>query len=359
MEIETTVLSSIISKRSSPGSIWIDLDNSPHVPFFHPIVNELHERGYQTMITVRDYAQTRELANLFHLDYQLIGRHYGKNKIMKIAGLIWRSLEMLPTVVRKKPAIALSHGARSQMLLAGVLHIPSVLIADYEHSRHLPFLNPSMIIVPEVIPDSAIHLKTGRIRKYPGIKEDVYISQFTPNPGILEELGLSKKDVIVTVRPPASEAHYHNPKSDELFESVVQYLCRKEGVRIVVLPRDKKQDRSLRSVWWKSFDEGKIIIPKRAVNGLDLIWCSDLVISGGGTMNREAAALGVPVYSIFCGQIGAVDRYLADHGRLVLLKEEADFEKRIELVHRDIDSGKGFVGKEALVKIVNETISLL
>jgi uncharacterized protein len=78
-----------------------------------------------------------------------------------------------------------------------------------------------------------------------------------------------------------------------------------------------------------------LLIPKQVLDGLNLIWHSDLVISGGGTMNREAAALGVPVYSIFRGTIGAVDHFLSGEHRLVLLESPADLAPKLKVQRRD------------------------
>ena len=118
-------------------------------------------------------------------------------------------------------------------------------------------------------------------------------------------MGISEGELIVTIRPPATEAHYHNPESELLFEATINFLGKQENTRMVILPRnEKKQTAWVKSNWSEWCDSGKIIFPEHVVDGLNLIWHSDLVISGGGTMNREAAALGVPVYSIFRGKIG-------------------------------------------------------
>ena len=324
-----------MNKKSYSKKIWIDLDNSPNVPFFKPIIDELNRRGYEVMLTARDCFQVCGLADLFNLHYKRIGRHYGKNKILKVVGLFVRAMEIAPVVLRGKPALALFHGSRSPLLLASVLRIPCCDIADYEYGQRIVFVVPSWIIVPELIPDNAIDLPVERIRKYPGIKEDVYVSNFKPDPDILRLFGLSQENLVVTIRPPATKAHYHNPESEELFESVVEFLGDKAKISLVILPRDEKQAASLKKLYPTWCANGKIIIPKHVVDGLNLIWHSDLVISGGGTMNREAAALGVPVYSIFRGKIGAVDRYLSNTGRLTLIESTEDIPQKIVLARRN------------------------
>ncbi len=316
-------------------NIWIDLDNTPHIPFFRPIIAELNERGYQVKITARDAYGVCELADYFHMDYQRVGRHYGKNKFMKVAGSLIRAMQLVPAMRGGKPNIAVSHGSRSQLIAATMLGVPSVIISDYEFAKSLVGIHPTWAMMPDVISTNSPAYKKSHVYKYPGIKEDVYVPGFKPDPSVMRELGISEESLLITVRPPATEAHYHNHKSEELFESLIPYLADKPDVRIVILPRNKRQEIFVRELWPELFRNGKLIIPDKAVDGLNLIWYSDLVVSGGGTMNREAAALGVPVYSIFRGKIGAVDHYLAESGRLVLLEAVSDIASKIILARRD------------------------
>lgn len=344
---------------SVPGKIWIDLDNSPHVPFFAPIIEELERRGYPVMATARDCFQVRELADLFHLKYKLIGHHYGKNSIRKLAGLCFRALQLLPTILREKPDLAVSHSSRAQLIVSAGLGIPSLILGDYEFSKGWAFIHPTWVMCPEVVPEAALKCDPGRILKYSGIKEDVYLPRFTPDPSIKALLGLNGHDLVVTLRPPANEAHYHNPESDELFRAAINFLSDKPNVRMILLPRTKEQATSLRKVWPNPFSTGKIIVPEHVVDGLNLIWHSDLVISGGGTMNREAAGLGVPVYSIFRGKIGAVDRYLAEKGRLVLLESAEDVETKIVLARRNRPTKPQNVNGTALQEIIGQVVAIL
>lgn len=337
--------------------IWIDLDNSPHVPFFKPIIHELNNRGYAVMLTARDCFQTCGLADCYNLRYRRIGKHYGKDKIMKVAGLIFRTLKLAPTVLKEKPDLALSHGSRAQLLLASILRVPSIVITDYEYARVLS--RPDWVIAPDVIHNNSINIDKNHIFKYPGIKEDVYVPFFEPDPSKKEELGLRDEDIIITVRPPATEAHYHNSESEVLFGAVIDFICRKDNTQIVMLPRNGKQIAEIRKLWPEWCTNGKIIIPDHVVDGLNLIWYSDLVISGGGTMNREAAALNVPVYSIFRGKIGAVDNYLSRIGRLTLIESTEDIPTKIILTHRQRPSKPKLLHSSALQIIVNSIVDII
>lgn len=323
------------------GKIWIDLDNSPHVPFFKPIMAELSKRNYSMVVTARDCFQVCGLADLLKIDYKPIGKHYGKHKIFKILGSLLRIVQMAPTIMREKPTLAVSHGSRTQQMLASLLGIPSIIIFDYEHAKALGVFHPTYVVVPEVISDGNIDFRGSQIRKYPGIKEDVYVPDFKPDSGIKEVLKINEEDIVVTIRPPASEAHYRNPDSDKLFIATVESLSMKPNVRMIMLPRNEKQAEYIKSKWPGLIVSKKIMIPLDVVDGLNLIWHSDLVISGGGTMNREAAALGVPVYSIFRGKTGAVDRYLEKEGRLTLLTSVDDVKEKIHAIQRRKDGNSG------------------
>lgn len=334
--------------------IWVDLDNTPHVPFFKPIIRELQREGYTVVLTARDAFQVCELAARFNLAHTKVGRHYGKNRILKVGGLVWRSLQLLPFALREKPALGLSHGSRAQILLCNTLRIPTVMIMDYEFAQTPLLLRPRWEIVPDVLLNESLHCRSReRIRTYRGIKEDVYAPGFKPDPSLCEELHLNDNDVIVTVRPPANEAHYHNPESETFFVEFMNRLSRTPDAKAVLLPRNHAQEAQIRSAWPHWFTDSKVVIPRRAVDGLNLLWHSDLVVSGGGTMNREAAALGVPVYSIFRGRIGAVDRRLQQEGRLTLIERIEDVRTKIPLQKRRKDARLDARPRQALRDIVS------
>ena len=113
--------------------IWIDIDNSPHVPFFVPIVEELRKRGHEIILTARDAYQVCELLELYHLSCKVVGRHYGKNRAAKILGTCVRAAQLIPMMVHEKVDLAVSHGSRAQMMVGFALGIPTLLILDYEY----------------------------------------------------------------------------------------------------------------------------------------------------------------------------------------------------------------------------------
>jgi uncharacterized protein len=311
--------------------IWIDIDNSPHVPFFLPIIEALENEGVELMLTARDMYQVCELLEYFQLECKVVGGHFGKNKLLKVLCNLLRAVQLTPIAGYSRPDLAISHGSRAQVLVCKALGIPTLLMHDYEFSTKTGFLEPDWVLMPDVIPDGAMSKKTERVMRYPGLKEDVYIPRFEPDASILRELGISKSDLVVTLRPPATEAHYHNPESEILFAETLRLLASKPNIKAVTLPRNARQGQQLRGAWSHLISSGLMVVPEHAVNGLNLIWFSDLVVSGGGTMNREAAAMGVPVYSIFRGKIGAVDQYLAATGRLTLLESVQDVKTKLKL----------------------------
>jgi uncharacterized protein len=323
-----------VVSRSRGKKIWIDLDNSPHVPFFLPIIDGLKDAGHRVFLTARDSYQVCELLELHKLTCRVVGRHYGKRHIFKLLGTGWRALQLLPLVMRERPDLAVSHGSRGQFLIASLLRIPTIIMFDYEFVNSTGFLHPDWLFVPEVIPTERLSQAPDHVFRYPGLKEDVYVPRFKPEPGVKDFLGVGKDELMVTVRPPATEAHYHNPEGEKFLAECLQFLLEQSSSRVVLLPRNEKQAIFLRSNWTRAIAEGRFVIPEDAVDGLNLIWNSDLVISGGGTMNREAAALGVPVYSIFRGRLGAVDQYLAETGRLTVIEKIDDIRTRIILKRR-------------------------
>lgn len=343
---------------STPRRIWIDLDNSPHVPFFAPIIEELRKRGYSVILTARDAYQVCELADLFQFSYKCVGTHWGKNRILKVFGTCLRALQLLPIMARKRADLAVAHGSRSQVIASVLLRIPSVNILDYEFAQGLVIMRPTWLMTPEIIRLSEPVRKKHGVLQYPGIKEDVYVPTFRPDPSIRSRLRLDERRVVVVVRPPASEAHYHNPKSDELFAATMEFLGRKPNIQIIVLPRNQKQKLYVQKTWSALFSAGQLSIPEHPEDGLNLMWHSDLVISGGGTMNREAAALGIPVYSIFCGEIGSVDRYLSNSGRLVLIDTAEELQTRVVLERWSRPSAPRNIAHAALGKIVDDIIRL-
>lgn len=339
-------------------TIWIDLDNSPHVPFFRPIIEQLKDRGYEVLITARDCFQVCGLADQLHLEYKPIGRHYGKHQMMKLLGLGIRTLQLLPPAWRTRPALAVSHGSRSQLVAATLLGIPTLQILDYEFAKIWAGVRPSWAMIPTIIETGAVKLSPDRVLQYPGIKEDVYVPSFSPREGIREELGITEADILVTMRPPASEAHYHSAESDTLFRAAVAHLASIPETRMVVLPRTPKQGDEIKARWPELYARRKLLIPERVVDGLNLVWHSDLVISGGGTMNREAAALGIPVYSVFRGTMGSVDRYLAANGRMVLLESAAELASKLVVQRRDHGQTPSAAGQETLLAVTSHIVRL-
>jgi predicted glycosyltransferase len=345
------------SPRRKP-LIWIDLDNTPHVIFFEPIIEELRARGFPLTITARDAFQVCDLARKKNIPCRQIGQHYGKNRLLKVSGVFYRALQLAPIALRTKPALSISHGSRSQIVASNLLRIPTLLFADYEFAQYPPLMRPTWEMVPAVIPDETLCCERRRIKKYSGIKEDVYVWKFKPEPRLLPDLGLAESNLIITARPPATEAHYHNPESEGLFTSFMDRACQVENARIVLLPRNQRQGEEIKKLWPRWFDADKTIIPDGAIDGLNLIWHSDLVVGGGGTMNREAAALGVPVYSLFRGNIGAVDRHLEQSGRLILLESQQDVARKIRLEKRPRKANGETASRRSFEEVVNAIAEL-
>jgi predicted glycosyltransferase len=341
--IEITDEISPTSKTAAkpPGvrkKIWIDLDNSPHVPFFAPIIPELKAKGFEIFLTARDSYQVVDLLKYYGIQARVIGKHYGKLKILKLLGTAWRAVSLAYVVRKEKIDLSLSHGSRGCMLASALLGKETIAIMDYEHTSKVSVSRMKLwVIHPEIVRLDHSSADGKRYLEYPGIKEDVYLPSFHPDPHLRSRLGIAPDELLVTVRPPATEAHYHNPEAEGLLTATLEKFTNMQGARVLLLPRNKNQEKELRAAWPSEIASSKIVIPAHVEDGMNLIWNSDLVVSGGGTMNREAAAMGVPVYSIFRGPIGAVDRFLESQGRLVLLESVEQVQTKIRAVRRDKD----------------------
>ena len=307
--------------------IWIDLGNSPHVPFFKALAGEFETRGHEVVWTARDYAQTVELARNAGLKAEVFGTHGGKSVAAKAGKFGKRVLDLIRWARGRGIDLVVSHNSQEPLVAARILRIRSVNLMDYEHhpGNHLSFRTARGVIVPESFPQVALDRfgATKKAKRFDGIKEDVYLSDHRPDPGFsleLESFGVMPGDVLVVVRPHAPEALYHRGVENRLLDELLDQLAAVENVRIILLPRKTYQSDELRM----RHPQRNIIIPERALDGANLIAAADMVVSGGGTMNREAAALGVPAYTVFAGEPAAIDQYLIDSGRLKAIRTSED-----------------------------------
>lgn len=335
--------------NSDHKAIWIDLDNSPHVPLFAPIIKHYRDTGVEVIVTARDHSQTIALLDLhaFGWTYTIIGRHYGGNKLAKTWGLLARASKLVSHIKRlpTKPLVAVSHGSRSMVLAAKWLRIPVITMYDYEWTETSIFNRFSdRVLVPEMIPDDVLdrlNLPGRKRAKYTGIKEELYVRTFTPNADcrarfLVDGVAENDNEALVILRPPATTANYHSSQGDKLFDSILKKLAETPNVLAVVVPRTNDQADQIRRSLSRS---RRSIVLDNAVNGLDLINAADVVISGGGTMNREAALLGVPVYSTFAGRQGALDAQMEKEGLITFVRDPDDVAK-IVLKKRDRSAGR-------------------
>jgi uncharacterized protein len=297
--------------------IWIDLTNSPHVLVMRPVISELRRRGHEVEVTARDYAQTLGLCERFGIEHTAIGRHRGGGLAAKALGLGSRSLALARWARGRRFELALGHGSNDVTVAAAMLRIPSATTFDYEWATVQHNVNCRLaraVVVPDAIPPERLYRygAKGKLRRYPGLKEEYYLADFEPDSAVLAELGLDPQHPIGLVRTPPEVSLYHRFEND-LF---AQVLARLRGTQTVVLPRTREQRVELQRA-------GGLIVPEHAIDAQSLIAYADLVVSAGGTMNREAVALGTPVFTVFEGRLGAVDERLIGDGRLRRL-ETAD-----------------------------------
>jgi uncharacterized protein len=312
--------------------IWFDMTASAHPVVFRPIIERLRHRGHEVSITARDYAQTLGILDRLGLDYIAIGRHAGASRSRKVVALAARTTNLHGWAKRGSFDLAVAHGSNDLALAAAWAGIPAVNMFDYEFAiqqHHIGCRLARRVITPDAIPPSRLARfgATGeKLLQYPGLKEEYYLADFEPDPTILDQLGVDGTRVVVVVRPPPDVSLYHR-KSNPLFPRVLNYLGDREDVQAVVLPRTNAQREHVRALSLPS-----VVVAPGAVDAQSLIAASDLVVSAGGSMNREAVALGVPVYTTYGGRLGGVDESLIRSGRLRPLTDARalELEKRTE-----------------------------
>jgi len=309
--------------------LWIDLANSPHVPFFKALANRFVAEGHEIETTAREFAETIPLSKAAGFTPRVVGAHGGRDLSAKAGSIAGRAWALAGWARKRGFDLAISHNSYSQILAARAARIKSVTLMDYEHqpANHLAFRLASRIIVPASFPAErlrAFGAAVGKVRRYHGTKEDVYLADFQPDPSFVArlcEFGVKPDNTLVLMRPPAHDALYHRFQNT-LFDEALRMLLGNESVRVLLLPRNERQRAE-----YAPKTTGRLIIPASPLDGANLIAASDLVISAGGTINREAAALGVPAASIYTGRWAAVDEELIREGRLQRISDPEDLKK--------------------------------
>ncbi len=304
--------------------VWVDLTNSPHVLVLAPVIRRLEQQGHEVQVTARDFAQTLQLCERLGIGHYAIGQHRGASRADKARGLADRSFQLWRFARGRGFDLAFGHGSNDITVAARMLGIPCSTMFDYEWATVQHNVNCRLaqaVVVPDVIPVERLtrYGAEGKLRRYAGLKEEYYLYDFEPKPSVLAELGLNAAEPIAVVRTPPAVSLYHRFEND-LFGQVLKRL---RGTQTVVLPRTQEQRDQLDA-------DGGFIVPEQAIDAQSLIAYADLVVSAGGTMNREAAALGTPVFTVFEGRMGAVDERLIADGRLRRLSsaEEVVLTKR-------------------------------
>ena len=332
--------------------IWVDMSGPAHVLVLRPIIERLRAAGHDVEVTAREYTQTLQLLDLHGIEHTPIGRHGGASRAKKLTSLIGRSSSMVRFGSRRKFDLAVAHGSNDMAIVARLLGIPEANMHDYEFAvtqHHVGCRLARRVIFPDSVPSERLRrfgAGPDRLFQYPGLKEEYYLSDFEPDAGLLARLGVDADRILVVLRPPPDVSLYHR-KSNPLFPQVLERIGRDEDVQAVVLPRTEAQRSYIRSISLPS-----VILPERAVEAQSLVALADLVVSAGGTMNREAAALGTPVYTTYGGRLGGVDEALIRSGRLRPLTDA----RALELRKREKDGERTRRDPRLLVDLILGTV---
>ena len=334
--------------------IWIDLANSPHVPFFSALRQEFLNLGHEIEFTARDFAETVPLAEQSELGAVTVGGYGGRRVAGKASNLASRAWELARWARGRRIDLVVSHNSYSQILAARALRLPSVTLMDYEHqpANHFAFRLSQKLIVPDCFPTEQLKrygARIGKVRRYHGTKEDVYLADFERDERFasnLSALGVGSDSVLVLMRPPARTALYHRFENT-LFDEALEKILKTSGVKVILLPRDETQRTN-----YNQRTDQNLIIPETPLPGADLIASSDLVISAGGTINREAAALGVPAVSVYAGQWAAVDQMLIEEGRLRRIRSREDVDSLVVAKKGDTVNRRANHVRSEVVKLI-------
>lgn len=309
--------------------VWIDITNSPHVVIFRPLIVRLQARGHEVTVTAREFAQTLGLLERFGIPHTVIGAHGGGGLGGKARAASGRTTALIRFARRERFDLAVAHGSTDQPIAARLAGTPQVTMFDYEYATTMHHWNgrwATRVLVPDAISEEALAgfgMRPPKLMRYPGLKEEYYLADHVPDHTVATELGLDGR-IVAVLRPAPEVTLYHRGRSTELFSAVLTQLSHRQvDVQTVVLPRTAEQRTALHG--------SDFIVPERPVDGPTLVQLADFVVSAGGTMNREAVALGVPAFTPFAGRLGAVDLRLIADGRLNRI-ERPD---QVDVVKRD------------------------
>jgi predicted glycosyltransferase len=300
--------------------VWVDCTAAAHPLVLRPIVERLEARGDEVFVTAREYGQTLGILERLGIPYTAVGSHGGASMSGKGRALAGRSARLARFVWGRRPDLAIAHGSVDLAVVAALFRIPSAQMQDYEFAglqRRISFRIARKVLMPESIPVERLErigAKGKKLFRYPGLKEEYYLAGFEPDPAVLDELGLDREKVLVVVRPPPETSEYH--ARNDLYGETIRRLAEEAGVQAVVVPRTESQRAEVLAL-----GSERLVVPGRAIDAQSLIAFADLVVSAGGTMNREAVALGTPVFTTFAGRMGGVDEALIAAGRLRVLDD--------------------------------------
>jgi uncharacterized protein len=307
--------------------VWLDCTAAAHPLVLRPVIERLEARGDEVFVTAREYGQTEGVLERLGIPYTSVGSHAGASSLGKLKAGAGRSAGLARMIWKRRPDLGIAHGSVDLAVVSALFRIPSAQMQDYEFAglqRQIAFRVARRVLVPEAIPLDRLRRIGARERKlvrFPGLKEEHYLSDFEPDPAVLDELRLEREKVLVVVRPPPETSAYHS--RNDLYAETIRRLAGESRAQTVVIPRTEEQGVEARTL-----GAGNLVVPERAIDAQSLIAHADLVVSAGGTMNREAVALGTPVFTTFSGAMGGVDEALIDEGRLRILDDPRGFELR-------------------------------
>jgi uncharacterized protein len=321
--------------------VWVDLENTPHVLFLEPFVHRLRHLGIDVRITAKPQSQTLQLATARGLDVLAIGSGDFEGRWRKLTGGGVRALQLAAwAVAQGRPRFLLS-SSRSAGLASWFLRVPGVGLLDYEHTAVGPLaMGATVLWLPDLLrPVTLPRRAAGVARFYPGLKENLYLDNLDIDRcDERKRLGTGEGDYLIVARPPASTAHYAVAESERLWAEATRAVQSWPSTRLLISPRNRSQSEALADRFPPT---DRVRVLQTITPGPGLVAAADLVLGGGGTMNREAAVLGVPVWSTFCGPTPRIDDVLSLEGRLQWVRSDSDLQAAVAAGPPRRQTGRG------------------
>ena len=302
--------------------IWMDALTPKQLIFLDAIRRRLEELGHDVFTTTRSYHDANYVVQRLDLDVTFVGGHGGASVSAKLEASLRRSLDLARMMEGRSFDMAFSFSSPEAARVSFGLGIPHYAANDSPHSQAVARLTiplSKLLFTPFVIPPSEwirFGIRKENLRRYHAIDAAAWVKHPDrwPQPNEVEK---AAKHAIL-VRLEESQASYLLGGDSDNLKLVLSLVDRFPERKIVLLARYDEQERLFSSV------RGNVTVCTTPFFGANMLKDAALLVGRGGTMNAEAALLGVPTVSYFPGRPTYIDRYLERRKALVLVRSDEE-----------------------------------